>query len=129
MANNVNGFTPNLLEGVVQLVTKNYTSADSNQISSFTITNVSMFQYVHLVVATGSAYISSFQVQRAATGYTGLIKDTDFSINTSSSNGAQSTTSTPPTTVNCMYNENRLLLSEAYRRIYPVIRDKNRAYY
>ena len=55
-----------------------------------------------------------------------LVQNTDFTVSSSSSTGAPVITYTDSTILTSMtYNENLLLLSESYRRLYPVVRDKN----
>ena len=62
------------------------------------------------------------QIQHAAGVYNNLVNSTDYTVTTATS-GVPVITYTDSTTSNLVYNENTLLLSEAYRRLYPVIHD------
>ena len=62
---------------------------------------------------------------KTAGGYSNLVAGTDYTITTSSTNGAPIITYTDSAQSNLTYNENTLLLREAYNRIYPVIRSSN----
>ena len=59
--------------------------------------------------------------------YTNLVNGTGYTIASSASSGVPviSFTNSYTSTCNMTYNETTLLLSEAYRRIYPVIRDSS----
>ena len=64
-------------------------------------------------------------MQAAAGTYSQLTSGVDYTVTTSSSTGAPVITYTDATITSLTYNENTLLLSESYRRLYPVIRDVN----
>ena len=107
-----------------------YLNSGSGVVATIIVTNTSLFQYIHIIgvcnnisaPATGFTYL---KVNHVAGGYSGFINGTDSTIATDSTSGAPSITYTDSTTSNLLYNENNLSLSEAYRRLYPVVRDKN----
>jgi hypothetical protein len=97
------------------------------------VSNATSFRYIIFMMSvstgTNSIWPSNLQVQHASGGYANLINGTDFTIASSVTNGSPVINYTPqgadPTTATLAYNENTLLLSEAYRRLYPVIYDTN----
>ena len=54
-----------------------------------------------------------------------LLNNTNYTISTDSTAGLPKITYTDSTTNSLVVNEGQLLIYEAYRRIYPVIRDTN----
>jgi hypothetical protein len=103
--------------------------------ATYTISNVVLFQYICIIWTTatsGDCYPNGatlgshgVRIQRAAGGYIPLVVNTNFTISSNASTGVPVVTYTDSSTNNVMYNETTLLLYEAYRRIYPVIRSKN----
>jgi hypothetical protein len=101
----------------------------TTQTGSVAITNTSQFQYIVILVqdatTTNSSYSTNnggFWVQKAAGGYNGLILATDWNISSSTTTGAPIITYADSTTQNLTYNVDTLLVEEAYRRLYPVVR-------
>ena len=72
---------------------------------------------------------SGLQIQSVGGGITTLTNNTDFTITSSTSNGAPIITYTDSTTNNLSYNLDTLLVSESYRRIYPVIHDTSNIFF
>ena len=97
--------------------------------SIYNFTNSNSFQYYCVIVTTtsGNWNMYGFYIGFSATNpVVTLVQNTDFTVSSSSSTGAPVITYTDSTILTTMtYNENLLLLSESYRRIYPVVRDKN----
>jgi hypothetical protein len=94
------------------------------------ISNTSSYQYMHLIYTLTSSISSScqttnLQIKRAAGGYLGLVNGTDFTVTTNSSSGVPVITYTDSATNNLIWNLDTLLVSEAYRRLYPVIRNSS----
>ena len=69
-----------------------------------------------------SMYIQECQIIQAMGGFIGLISNTDFSITSDSTTGYPNITYLNISPQNITYNYNNLLLYEAYRRLYPVVR-------
>ena len=92
-----------------------------------TILSTVPYQYICLLATSITQYgqngFSGLQIQSVGGGITTLTNNTDFTITSSTSNGAPSITYTDSTTNNLTYNLGTLLVSESYRRIYPVIHD------
>ena len=100
-----------------------------------TVTNSNAYQYVHILVgengggvnryyATGA--LAGIQIQSILVGYGPLVSSTDFTIATNTTNGYPQLTYTDASTIGCLINETCLLVEEAYRRLYPVVRDINK---
>ena len=109
-----------LLAGGVQLTTQN---------GSVAITNTSSFRYIVITVQDLSNSASGFStngggfwLMKTAGGYTNLVLNTDFTLATDATTGNPALTYTDSAASNLTYNLNTLLVEEAYRRIYPVIR-------
>jgi len=112
-----------LLAGAVQLTTQN---------GSVAITNTSSFRYIVITVQdftnSSSSYSTNgggFWVMKTAGGYTNLVLNTDFTLATDATTGNPALTYTDSAASNLTYNLNTLLLEEAYRRIYPVVRSSS----
>ena len=93
------------------------------------VSNLTAFQY-YILINTSGGYVNMtlLQIQHAAGGFTTLLNGTDYNITTNTANGAPVITYIDSTTQNLTYNENIILLSKAYRRLYPVIYDINNLY-
>ena len=93
------------------------------------VSNLTAFQY-YMLINTSGGYVNMtlLQIQHAAGGFTTLLNGTDYNITTNTANGSPVVTYIDSTTQNLTYNENIILLSEAYRRLYPVIHDINNLY-
>ena len=72
--------------------------------------------------SAGTIYINELQFVQAAGGVSGLVAGTDFTLTTNATTGFPDITYLNLTTQNISYNFNNLLLYEAYRRLFPVIR-------
>jgi len=102
----------------------------TNDGATVQVTNSDVYVYVIIIYLYRSTY--TFPVQPTyiqINGSTGsnivLTNGTDYTISTDSSTGYPDITYTDSPTVNVVYNELTLLLSEAYRRFFPVLRDSN----
>ena len=106
------------------LATLTYNGSTFTNAGFCAVTNTTPFQY-YIVIASGSGFpnISIIQIQHSAGGYTPILNGTDYTISSSATNGAPIITYTDSSTQNLTYNENMILLSESYRRLYPVIHD------
>ena len=94
-------------------------NSDSGAVATITVTNTSLFRYVHItgICNNTSAPATGFlnlKVNHVAGCYSAFINKTDYTIATNSTSGAPWNTYTDSTTSNLLYNENLLLLSEAY---------------
>lgn len=72
--------------------------------------------------SAGTIYINELQFVQAAGGVSGLVAGTDFTLTTNATTGFPDITYLDLTTQNISYNFNNLLLYEAYRRLFPVVR-------
>ena len=103
----------------------------SGNSGSLYVNHLTLFQYVHIIMsispATGYAttYGGGIQVYHFAGNTTGLVNGTDYTVSSNVTNGVPAIKYTDVTTNTLYYNETTLLLSEAYRRLYPVIRDSS----
>ena len=111
------GFTTNgvylstAYSGLVSLnISASYRYFRAQLYSSNSTANISQLNY-H-IVTNGS-------------GYQPLLNNTNYTIATDSTAGLPKMTYTDSTTNSLVVNEGQLLIYEAYRRFYPVIRDKN----
>ena len=98
------------------------------------ITTTTKYQYYHIfyqntvngVTASATIFSNNGYIQiRGPTNYSSLLNGTNYSVSTDSTAGHPTITYLNTQSVNLTYNENNLLVSEAYRRLYPVIRDTN----
>ena len=136
-SNNVSYYndTSSSTTGLTQIYT-GLLSVSSIYPSSVTIniSNSYVFQYLHIffqnTVNGTAAAIDMFQnhgfyqfkcSQVIINGVEGI----DFSVSANAANGAPVITYLDSLPATIKYNENTLLLSEAYRRLYPVVRDTN----
>ena len=83
------------------------------------------FRYYLLLSNNYGGYIkiTNFSIQHGKNG--SLVNGTDYTITTSSTNGSPVITYIDISPQGILYNLDRLLVSEAYRRFFPVMYDTN----
>ena len=101
-----------------------------------TVTSIlSTLQFIYVVMLANctaqycQGTFSSLQIQSVGGNFSPLSINTDFAVTASTSNGAPIITYTDSTTNNLTYNLDTLLISESYRRIYPVIHDTSNIFF
>ena len=94
----------------------------------YLINDIIFFRYYLLLANNYGGYcnINNFSIQHGKNG--SLVNGTDYTISTSNTNGLHVVTYIDTSPQGILYNLDRLLVSEAYRRIYPVIYDVNNLY-
>jgi hypothetical protein len=98
-------------------------------LTSYTTVNSYLYFIIITVLAdgytNGAMAHMSVQLLMQSEGALNYTLGTDFTLATSSSNGAPVITYTNATTRTLFYSLEHILIYEAYRRLYPVVRDKN----
>ena len=86
------------------------------------------FSYYRLLANNYGGYcnITNFGIQHGKNG--SLVNGVDYNISTSLTNGAPVITYNDTSSQGILYNLDRLLVSESYRRLYPVIYDTSNLY-
>ena len=120
--------------GLTLLYNGMLTATYSPNSATITFSNINIYQYVHvffkntvngtnlcMTIYGNSGY---FEFIGNRVSYNGT-DNVNFSISTDITTGVPKITYLDAQTATIKYNENIILVSEAYRRLYPVIRDKN----
>ena len=94
----------------------------------YPITTSYSFRYYLLLANNYGGYcnITNFSLQHGKNG--SLVNGADYTISTSSTNGSPVKPYIDVSPQGILYNLDRLLVSEAYRRLFPVIYDINNLY-
>ena len=112
----------------ILLYTFTYSGSWSPSMGYILFTTSYSFRYYLLLSNNYGGYcnITNFSIQHGKNG--SLVNGTDYTISTSNTNGSPVITYIDVSPQGILYNLDRLLVSEAYRRIYTVIYDVNNLY-
>ena len=118
----------NIWGNMILLYTFTYSGNWTPSMGYILLTTSYYFRYYHLLSNNygGHCNITNFSIQYGKNG--SLVNGIDYTISTSSTNGSPVITCIDVSPQGILYNLDRLLVSEAYRRIYPVIYDTNNLY-
>ena len=113
---------------MILLYTFTYSGNWSPSVGYILLTASYSFRYYLLLANNYGGYcnITNFSIQHGING--SLANGTDYNISTSNTNGSPVITYTDISPQGILYNLDRLLVSEAYRRFFPVIYDVNNLY-
>ena len=105
-----------------------YSGSWSPSMGYILLTTSYSFRYYLLLSNDYGGYINitNFSIQHGKNG--SLVNGTDYTISTSITNGSPVITYIDVSPQGILYNLDRLLVSESYRRTYPVIYDANKLY-
>ena len=113
---------------MILLYTFTYSGSWSPSMGYILLTTSYSFGYYLLLANNYGGYcnITNFSIQHGKNG--SLVNGTDYNISTSHTNDSPVTTYIDISPQGILYNLDRLLVSEAYRRFFPVMYDVNNLY-
>ena len=113
----------NVSGNMILLYIFTYSGSWSPSMGYILLTTSYSFRYYLLLSNNYGGYcnITNFSIQHGKNG--SLVNGIDYTTSTPSTNGSPIITYTDVIPQGILYNLDRLLVSEAYRRIYPVIYD------
>ena len=113
---------------MILLYTFTYSGSCSPSMGYILLTAPYSFRYYLLLANNYGGYcnITNFSIQHGKNG--SLVNGTDYNISTTNTNGSPVIPYIDISPQCILYNLDRLLVSEAYIRIYPVIYDVNNLY-
>ena len=127
-SNNSNDFNniTNITTGMTSILSVSGISSaiynNSIAVNATSAYNIYTMLFTYTISAANFLYITDCIFVRSIGGIAGLISDTDFSISSNSTTGYPDILYINSTTQNISYNFTNLVIYEAYRRMFPVIR-------